>query len=284
MSKARIIMAVNPGVFREFAASVKFGLESFGIPTEIYENENDVSYGEHYDLNFVIKALRDYPEERRITGPKILLQTEELWNRRENGHYDLSKGYDRVLEMYDENVAIPSGTYNVVYCPVGYSPVWETHLPDVEEDIDILFHGSLTDRRMTFEKALAEKGYNIIFTCNAYGLERDALIKRSKIVINIKAFDKWSYGPMHTLPTQANKKFMLSEKADGGYGPFRAGIHMQEYDGVDDCLEKVAYWLEHEKERKEFSISAYEDMVKTCDYTEILREALGPQKRMGSLL
>lgn len=281
---ARIILAVNPGVFIEFANSVKFALESIGIPTEIYEDERTADYGREYRLTFVIKALRQFPLEGRIKGIKILLQTEELWNRRERGSYDLSVGYYRVLEMYDENVRIPFGTENVVYCPVGYSPVWETNLPDVEEDIDVLFHGSITPRRKEFEAAIAKMGLTTYFTDKAYGLERDALIKRSKIDINIKAHDKWSYGPMHCLPAQANKKFMLAEKANGGYGPFKPGVHVQEYNGLADCLNKIEYWISHEKERKEFSLSAYEDMVKTCDYTEIFKNALGKQKGQGSLI
>jgi hypothetical protein len=282
--RARIILAVNPGVFIEFANSVRYALESFGIPTEIYEDENAADYGREYRLTFVIKALRKFPLEGRIRGTKILLQTEELWNRREWDRYDLSSAYHRVLEMYDENVKITYGTENVVYCPVGYSPVWESNLPDVEEDIDVLFHGSITPRRREFEAAIMKMGLRVMFTDQAYGVERDKLIKRSKIDINIKAHDKWSYGPMHCLPAQANKKFMLAEKANGGYGPFKPGVHVQEYNGLTDCLNKIEHWISHDKERKEFALSAYDDMVKTCNYTNIFRNALGNQKGMGSLI
>ena len=109
---------------------------------------------------------------------------------------------------------------------------------------------------------------------------------RSKIVLNIKAHKKWSYGPMHCLPVQANKKFMLAEKADGGYGPFKPEVHFSEYDGIEHCRHAINYWLKHEEERKQFSLNAYKDMVKTCDFTEILRKALGahPEKNLPSLL
>ena len=91
---------------------------------------------------------------------------------------------------------------------------------------------------------------------------------------------------MHCLPVQANKKFMLAEKADGGYGPFKPEVHFLEYDGIEHCKHAIDYWLKHEEERKQFSLNAYEDMVKTCDFTPILRKALGahPEKNLPSLL
>ena len=79
---------------------------------------------------------------------------------------------------------------------------------------------------------------------------------------------------------------MLAEKANGGYGPFRPNIHVAEYDGLEDCLEKVDYWLHHNKERKEFAVNAYEDMVKTCHFNDIFEKAMGPcpEKNLGPFL
>lgn len=286
MKTVRII-TVNENIFGEHARAIEYSLKELGVcESAIIQDNADVNFSKHYDLNFVMRAFRPFPIER-ISGYKIIFQTEELWNRRERGFYDMGQGYDLALEMYDENVRIPAGTQNVVYCPVGYSPVWESHLPEVEEGIDVLFYGSFTDRRKSFEFDIRSKtDLNVIFTQDHYGLERDKFIMRSKIVLNIKAHDLWSYGPMHCLPTQANKKFMLAEKANGGYGPFKPGVHFVEYNGIDDCKEKIRYWLAHDKERKEFAINAYSDMVKTCDFTEILKNALGahPKKNLPNLI
>lgn len=281
MKTARITIIAGYNVFIELAKSIEYSLKELGINNidiEDLNTKNQKQLHRHYakkvDLTFVIKAFRPY-NPVPVKGIKILFQPEELWNRRERGvYFGLDSGYfDRVLEMYDENCKLRN-TQNVVYCPVGYSPVWENNLPEVEEDIDILFHGGLTDRRKKFLKMFQNMGLNIIFTQNKYGIERDKLIMRSKIDINIKAHDRWSYGPLHCLPAQANGKFMLAEKANGGYGPFKSGLHVAEYDGLKDCKEKVLYWLEHKKERKEFAKAALEDMKKTCNFTEILKNAL----------
>lgn len=285
MKSVRII-TVNGRVFGEHARAIEHSLKELGVCESARIQDNaTVNFNKYYDLNFVMRAFRPFPSEK-LKGIKIIFQVEELWNRRDRGHYDMGNGYDLALEMYDENVKIPSGTHNVIYCPVGYSPVWESNLPEVEEDIDVLFYGSIIDRRLIFKQRLEQAGFKTFFTDSHYGIERDKLIMRSKIVLNIKAHDLWSYGPMHTLPAQANKKFMLAEKANGGYGPFKPGIHFIEYDGVDNCIDMIRNWLAYDKERKNFAINAYNDMVKTCDFTPILKEALGahPEKNLPSLL
>jgi hypothetical protein len=273
---AQIIIVASYDIFIEFANSMKYSLEKIGVKNVKVVDSKDLKF-DYYDLNFVIKAFRPFPVEK-LQGFKILFQTEECWNNRAAGTYrwELQVGYDRVLEMYDENCKLKD-TQKVVYCPVGYSPVWERKMAKVEEeDIDILFHGSLTPRRMKFYVALKEAGYkNIIFTNKHYGKIRDEFIKRAKVTINIKAHDKWSYGPMHCLPAQANKKFLMAEKADGGYGPFVPNKHFIEYDGIEDFKEKINFWLDcGREERDKFALNAYNDMIKTCDFTEILKKSL----------
>jgi hypothetical protein len=294
--KTRITLIAAWPVFVELGKSIEHALiERFNFdPEDIrvhgLDEQNhkklDRFNKEDVELTFILKALRKYIP--RFRGRSVLFQTEELWNRREsNSYFGLyAPMYDRCLEMYDENVNLRN-TANVVYCPVGYSPAWEfPDLEPVEEDIDVLFHGSITKRRDEFQKRLKLEGFNVHFTNNVYVRERANLIMRSKIVINIKAHPMWSYGPMHCLPTQSQKKFMLTERANGGYGPFKPGVHVQEYNGEDDCVEKVRYWIEHEKERKDFTVAAYEDMVKTCHFNDIFEKAMGPcrEKKLGAFI
>ena len=286
MKTVRIIIVARRGVFIEQAEAIEHSLKELGICENAdIQGDSAVDFNKHYDFNFILRAFRPFAISN-IKGFKIIYQTEELWNRRDRGVYDMSQGYDRALEMYDENLKIPNGTHNVVYCPVGYSPVWESHLPEVEEDIDVLFYGALTDRRKGFMDALKDMGLNCVYLFKKYGLERDEFIMRSKIVLNIKAHNIWSYGPMHCLPVQANKKFLMAEKANGGYGPFKPGVHFIEYNGIEDCKKTVKYWLEHDVKRNKFAVDVYNDMVETCNFTEIIKKALGdhPNKKLPNLL
>jgi len=273
----RIIIVASFEVFNEVAKMLKYSLKEIGFDKIVIEDSKESNIREYYDLNIVIKALRPYPDERNINGYKVLFQTEELWNRRERGFYDLSSGYDKVLEMYDENVRIPNGTKNVVYCPVGWSPVFENNLKIPEnQDIDVLFWGSGTDRRKQFEKVLIKEGYNCRFYMNKslFGNEREELIMRSKIILNIKAHDKWSFGPIHCLPAIANNKFILTEKANGGYGPFVPNRHFIEYNGINDLLKKLKYWLPKDEERYIFSSKALDLVKKECNFTDIFKKSL----------
>lgn len=272
-----IILVVNSDAFIELANSIKISLDSLGIETDIIDNKDfkPIRPLTRRDMYIVIKAFRPFNE--RILGDdsiKILYQPEECWNRRESGYYDLSRGYDRVLELYHENVKIPRGTWNVVHCPLGYSQAYETDLEPVEESIDVLFFGSMTDRRKRFTEEL-NKHYNAKFLTSTFGRERDEFIMKSKININIKAYDNWSYGPLHCLLIQGKRKFTLSEKGNGGYEPFIAGKHFKEYNGLDDLRRKIDYWLEHEEERKIFGVEAYNDIKKNYNFTQYIKNALG---------
>jgi len=271
-----LILCVNWGVFAELSYAIKHSLEELGLENIEILDESQFDRNKMVrDMYIVIKAFRPFTGNMLPPNSiKILYQPEECWNRRERGSYDLSGGWDRVLELYDENVKIPRGTNNVVHCPIGYSPAFETDLPEVEEDIDVLFFGSMTERRTLFRNQLAEDGYNVNFLEHVYGKERDEFIMRSKIVINIKAHDMWSYGPLHCLLSQCKKKFTLSEKGNGGYGPFVVGRHFMEYDGIDDLKKKLDYWLPRDKERKQFAEVAYNDMKENCDFTKYIKNGL----------
>lgn len=273
----------------EVGEMLKYALEQIGVEHVVIQDDSKVNYGDRsFDLNIVIKALRKvYPERRLDAGMKVLFQTEELWNRREWGRYDLSAGFHEVLEMYDENVKIKQGTAHVIYCPVGYTPTYSMGLPEPEKkDLDILFWGSMTPRRTKIcerlEKEFSDK--NTIFGSGIVGRERENLIMKSKIILNIKANDRWSFGPIHILPAIANNRFVLAERADGGYGPFKPGRHFKEYDGVDDLIKKIRIWLERDEEREAFAKEALELVKKECDFIPILKAALKSPKGGAPLI
>jgi hypothetical protein len=262
--KFNINMIASEFVFIELANAISLSLNELGHESKVSE--------ELTDNNIIIKSFRPFNTNN---GKKnILFQTEQLWNRRERGVYDLSCGYNKVWEMYEENVKISKGTKNVVYCPIGYSKFFETNLKKSKEDIDIFFYGSLTDRRKNILNELNKMPYNILGETNIYGIERDKKILRSKMVINIKAHDLWFLGPLHCLLAICKKKFMLCEKVDGGYGPYIAGKHFIEFDNIEDGKEKIDYWLKHDKEREDFAINAYEDIKKNFIFTEYIKNCL----------
>lgn len=268
--KIKIIIVANFDVFKELGEAVKLPLVNIGHDVDIVDDNNIGNFG---DMNIVIKAFRPF-NHGRMSGRKILLQTEELWNRRERGIYDLSEGWDRVLEMYPENVRIPRGTGNVVFCPITYSKAYEFNFnEDFEEEFDVLFYGSLTPRRKDILSEL-QKDIKFYISDKCFGDERNKIIMKSKIITNVKAHDRWSYGPLHLLFAQANKKFVLCEKTDGGHEPLIPGKHFIEWRNVNDFKDKVKYYLKNEKERIEFAENVYNDLKANYDYGKYLLEGL----------
>lgn len=268
----RIVTIAN---IPEAAEMLKYSFEELGIPTVIEDDANLSPKVFHIDV--YIRALRPHRVDLAVSNCKVLFQTEELWNRRETGIYDLSNRYDRVLEMYDENVKIPRGTENVVYCPVGYTPSYSMNYPEPEErDIDILFWGALTERRQEILNEVCCKFYDkhIVASSSLYGKAREIAIMRSKIVLNIKAHNMWSFGPIHILPAIANSRFVLAEKANGGYGPFVPDRHFKEYETVDELLDSISYWLNNDNERETFEKEAMELVKNECYFTPILKNAM----------
>jgi len=56
-------------------------------------------------------------------------------------------------------------------------------------DIDVLFYGTMNDRRRRIFEALERRGVAVHCVYNVYGRERDGLIARSRIVLNLHAGD-----------------------------------------------------------------------------------------------
>ena len=78
---------------------------------------------------------------------------------------------------------------NVRHVPLGYAPSMTRIAPAPEQDIDILFYGDISTRRAPVLDALRRTGLNVVIVSDVYGAERDALIARAKVVLNIHNHD-----------------------------------------------------------------------------------------------
>jgi hypothetical protein len=271
----RVIMIVNMGYFQEYANGIKMSLEELGHTASVTEYLDDIG-----DLNIVTKAFRPF-DITQSAKKWVNYQSEELHNRREKGHYDLSNGWPWVLEMFKENTSGMTGLDKVRYCPYGYSPAFETDLPQVDEDIDLLFFGHHSpDRKAWFRQIqdspiLNKRSIVVIDDENpVFGRERDELIMRSKIVLNFKVQGFWFYAPLRGLITQCKKKLYMIEKPDGGYDPYIPDVHFKEFTTFDNFVEQVEYWLDHDKERNEFAVNAYEDIKEKYRWSQFIERGL----------
>lgn len=83
------------------------------------------------------------------------------------------------------------GIDEVQLCEVGYhaSMRGAPGLPEAARDIDVFFYGSLNDRRRAALRALDEVGLRVVAGFGVYGEDRDALIRRSRVVLNMHYYE-----------------------------------------------------------------------------------------------
>ena len=113
-------------------------------------------------------------------------------------------------------------------------------IEDVEPEFDVLHYGSMTERRLQIISDLAKAGVRVHAAFGVYGAERDALIARSKIVLNIHFYESKVFEIVRCSYLMSNRKCVVSETGVGG-DEFDGGIYFSSYnDLVDSCVALLA--------------------------------------------
>lgn len=268
------------GVFIEVALALQYSLEELGynvIGIQVYPEElimcdytivimgKDLlpllSNGSHglYPQSFNICFFMEQWRNRVRQKPSI--------NRYK---YNIRQYFCRVLDIFGENTLHdPEKSF---YCPLGYSPVFEDQIDgkcsvkNIPDEIDFLFFGSPTERRLEIVK----NWQGMFFPNYCTGRMRDSMIKRAKINIMLRAYDEWYFPPLHYLLIASKKKIVMVDGYDNR-PYFKEGKHFLTFKNRDECL----YWLEDEAACRQFAEEAYNDLKKNCNFTDYLGEAIG---------
>lgn len=140
---------------------------------------------------------------------------------------------------------------------IGYSPVLTRVPHDLPKDIDVLFYGSNTERRRVIIEELIERGIQAVRVHKVFGSERDALIGRSKIVLNIHYYPSNVFEIVRASYLLANRTCVVSEGEgdDPDVKPFSGGLELVPYESiVQRCIEL----LEDAPRREEIARRGYE--------------------------
>jgi hypothetical protein len=157
------------------------------------------------------------------------------------------------------------------HCGIGYVPEL-TRIAAVPEDIDVLFVGSVNDRRLTVLKQLATQGVNVEARFNVYGAERDAFLARSKIMLNVHFYDARLFEIVRVSYLLANSKCVVSETgADRAIEQqFEPGIAFAPYEKLAETCMRL---LQNPAARRETAEAGFA-RIKTMPQSEYLRRAL----------
>jgi len=142
------------------------------------------------------------------------------------------------------------GITHAAHVPIGYAPEMTRIAKAAICDDDVLFYGILVERRQALQKALAKAGLGTRFAAGVYGAERDALIARAKVVLNVSQFEHDSrFDQVRLSYLLANRKCVVAE---GGIDPelerqYAAGVTFAPYDElVAECVYLCAVAPERE--------------------------------------
>lgn len=113
---------------------------------------------------------------------------------------------------------------------------------NVPKEIDVLFYGSVNERRKVILDALEAKGLKVKVLFGVYGKDRDEWIERSKIVLNHHYYESQLFEIVRVFYLLSNSVAVVGEvnEATSIDTIYRDGIYAARYENlVDHCVELV---------------------------------------------
>ena len=116
-----------------------------------------------------------------------------------------------------------------------FTPKTWPALPKVEKDIDVLHFGSMNDRRRAVLSALQSEGLNVHHAFGVFGRDLDALIARSKVVLNVHYYvDPPCFEAARVLPLLAKGATVVCEET-----PNEGPTWAVPYEGLVDACKRA---------------------------------------------
>jgi hypothetical protein len=200
----------------EVMESLLFGFRALGIDADIAENTLRSNA-----VNIIFMAFYLHEDDiRQLPANTIIYNFEQMGVS--GAFFDTPSFRTAVtrFRVWDYNLRnlerlgpiIGHGRRQVV--PVGYAPILSRIPRAPVQDIDVLFYGSINQRRRDVLLGLRRAGLNLHHVFGAYGAERDALIARAKVVLNIQFYPTKILEVVRISYLLANRKAVVTELDD----------------------------------------------------------------------
>ena len=175
----------HSGAMWEAAEGMRYALLSLGYevaPMGSFDTSSDalLVFGSHL-----------FPPEQELPPHAVLFNLEQIvdeeWRKHPTHAAYIRRLYKhRVWDYHRSNVEwlADRGHAAVSHVPIGFVPELERIPPAEEEDIDVLFYGSMNPRRAKVLDELHARGLRVVHLFGVYGKARDAAIARAKVVLN----------------------------------------------------------------------------------------------------
>ncbi len=235
-------------VMVDIAETINASLIELGFDSSVSDNN---IYTDSHVTNIILLCHLIYePDMVLLDERSIILNLEQLssWQSLEYR----KKSFYRIIylaskcQVWDyshKNIELFNsfGLNHIKYFQLGYSPVMRKVPENEHKDIDVLFYGSLNERRINIINELKERGYNALYLENTWGNELDQYISRSKIVLNMHYYDAQIFEIARCYYLMSNSIAVVSELNYSTYideTEYLEGIVAVPYERlVDKCCE-----------------------------------------------
>jgi hypothetical protein len=264
---------IHSAAFMELAQLVGYGLEDLGHLVAISVNR---TFAEAQ--NIIIGChLLDPSLIDSTPKTSIIINTEQLSADRLPWHDKIDRWVTRFETWdYSERNLAPLkeiGAREPKLLRLGFHKQLTRIHKSTPQDIDVLFYGSIGDRRKKIIEDLKATGSSVMAVFGVYGEERDKLIARSKVVLNLHHYDSHVFEIVRVFYLLINAKAVVGEVGDDtAIDPFYLpAIRAARYDDlVKSCLDLVA----NREVREEMERRALET-ISSRPQSELLAPLLG---------
>lgn len=264
---------IHSGAYAELVETVMYGLRALGYTVEVSHDSDDLTF----KTGKIIAIGAHLVSAQRLPANVIIYNTEHFSNIDDDYIYS---GYRRMLREHRGQVLDYSQENSrrlteilgrtVKYVPVGYAPEMTRIVPAVEQDIDVLFYGSLNERRNKILDDLRAAGLKVEYFWGVYGVERDKYVARAKIVLSMHYYTPGIFEAVRVSYLLANKKIVVCEDDERGEAN-EAGAYTSKYEELVDACSSIVHM--DVVEREAIAEEGFETFSARYEH-DILRTAL----------
>ena len=202
---------VHTQAYTELAEAIKFSLIDLGFEAtlqyrQMEKNAVNILIGCHLlELEYIPKI----PKETIILNTEQIYNTDIKWN---STIFEWVKHF-RVWDYSERNILKLNelGIRNVGLLKLGFQKELIKISNSSLRDIDVLFYGWINPRRAVIIDQLKSRGLVVRTLWGIYGEERDALIARSKLVLNHHFHDSEIFEVVRVFYLMINSIAVVSE-------------------------------------------------------------------------
>ena len=255
---------------RELASAISCGLVRLGHQSSVEDLDERFAFDERRPIVLGVHLLKALPP-MELPKSSILYHLEAHGTEMFLQSLPHLRAASHVWDFSEDNIRhLAALGIRATLVEPGYVPELEQIRKSAEKDIDVLFYGSLNDRRIKILLELRARGLNAVHVMGVYGAERDDLIARSKVVLNMHYYENPGlFESIRVSYLLANGVCVVSEGGVGQDGYDKCAVVVPYGSLVETCERYVKY--DH---LRAIAASARETFMTLFPQEESLRRAL----------